>query len=155
MKIISIDPGTRNCGVCVWEDGAITHFGSYDLFDFVSKSKRTDYPLMARNFVDRTDLFDGVDMVLVEDQIQARMKMLACSWRCFFWDKSQRVSPLAVRNYFKIGHGNYKKNKASSKEFVLQFLSKSQCKELDKHRKKDDIADAVIQLFWYLKKNKL
>lgn len=155
MKIVSIDPGTRNCGVCVWEDGAITHFGSYDLFGYVSGKEKTDYPTMAKNFVDRSGLFTGVDKVLIENQIQARMKMLACAWRCFFWGKSVRVSPLAVRNFFKISTSDYRKNKAASKAFVHNFLSEKQRQQLLTSKKKDDIADAIIQLFWYVKKNKL
>ena len=155
MKIVSIDTGTRNSGVCVWENGTITHFASYDLFEFVTKKELTDYPTMAKNFVDRSGLFENVDVVLVENQIQARMKMLACAWRCFFWGKSVRVSPLAVRNYFKISTSDYRKNKASSKAFVHKFLNPEQSKQLLTNKKKDDIADAVIQLYWYLKKNKL
>jgi hypothetical protein len=155
MKIVSIDPGTRNCGYAVWNNGNLTDFGSYDLFELVPKSKKTDYPLMAKAFVQKSGIFENVDVVLIENQMQARMKMLACAWRCFFWGKSVAVSPLSVRKFFKISNGDYKKNKSDSKIFVGKFLNKSQLKKLMTHKKRDDVADAVIQLFWYLKKNKL
>jgi RNase H-fold protein (predicted Holliday junction resolvase) len=154
MKIVSIDPGTRNCGVCVYENGELTHFASYDLFEYVSKKQLTDYPTMARNFVDRSGLFENVDVVLIENQMQARMKMLACAWRCFFWGKSVRISPLAVHNHFKSGHGKYSKNKKAAIQLVGRFLNEKQKKMLFSNKKKDDCADSIIQLHYYLEKNK-
>ena len=146
MKILSIDPGTRNCGYAVWENGKLT-YGTQDLFTLVSRDKRTDYPYMAYEFT-KSPMFDNIDILLIENQIQARMKMLACAWRCFYWEISVPVSPLAVRKYFKISNSNYKKNKADSVRLVQSLLPTG-------IRKKDDIADAIIQLMWYLKKNKL
>ena len=33
MKIVAIDPGTRNLGLAVYEDNKLIHFDSYDLFE--------------------------------------------------------------------------------------------------------------------------
>ena len=51
MKIVSIDPGTRNLGLAIYEDGKLTHFfDSYDLFEYVKKKKRTDYSFAVHLF---------------------------------------------------------------------------------------------------------
>ena len=81
-------------------------FDSICIWDLVPKKKRTDYPYIARILVDKTNIFDGVDCVLIERQMQARMKMIACALRCFFWEKSHMVAPLSVRKYFKINRGS-------------------------------------------------
>lgn len=153
MKIVSIDPGTVNCGYAVWINGKITSFGSYNLLEMVKKAKKTDYPFIVKSFIEKTDLFNDVDVVLIENQMQARMKMIACSLRCFFWGKSVPISPLAVRKAFGISNGNYKKNKNDSKSLVHTLISKEQSKQLKLSKKQDDAADAIIQIFYYLKKN--
>jgi RNase H-fold protein (predicted Holliday junction resolvase) len=155
MKVVSIDPGTKNLGFAVWEDGKFTEFGSYNILEMVQKKHRTDYSYVVKAFVEKTQLFKNADVVLVEHQMQARMKMIACSIRCFFWEKSKMISPLAVRKHFKISNGVYKKNKSDSKIFVHRLLTKQQSEEIVKSKKHDDIADALIQLQFYLEKNNL
>ena len=152
MRIVSIDPGTVNCGYAVWEDGKYIDFGSYNLLEMVHKKKKTDYPYIVSEFIKKTQLFHGADVVLIENQMQARMKMIACSLRCFFWGKSVPISPLAVRKYFKISNGNYRQNKKDSKAFVHRFLSKEQSKKVKASKKSDDLSDAVIQLQYYIEK---
>lgn len=151
MRIVSIDPGTVNCGYAVWEDGKFVDFGSHNLLEMVKKSKRTDYPYIVSVFIQKTGLFKGADVVLVENQMQARMKMIACSLRCFFWNKAVMIAPQSVRRHFKISHSDYKKNKNASKEFVHKFLTAEQSKKVRATTKADDISDAVIQLQYYVK----
>lgn len=152
MKIVSIDPGTVNCGYAVWVDGKFTSFGSYNLLEMVPKKKKTDYPFIVREFIRKTELFKDVDVVLIENQMQARMKMIACSLRCFFWGKSVMIAPQSVRRHFKISNGDYRKNKKDSKQLVHKFLTSEQSKKVQDSKKQDDIADAVIQLKFYLNK---
>ena len=102
MRVVSIDPGLRNFGYAVVQDGKLIQFDSICIWDLVPKKKRTDYPYIARVLVDKTDIFDGADVVLIERQMQSRMKMIGCALRCFFWGKSKMIAPLSVRKYFKI-----------------------------------------------------
>ncbi len=155
MKVVSIDPGTVNLGYAVWIDGSFTDFGSYNILEMVKKKHRTDYSYVVKTFMEKTQLFKDADVILVEHQMQARMKMIACSIRCFFWGKCKMISPLAVRKHFKISNGDYKKNKSDSKQFVHRLLTKEQSEEIVKSKKHDDIADALIQLKYYLDKNKI
>lgn len=150
MRIVSIDPGTVNCGYAVWENDKYVDFGSYNLLEMVDKKKKTDYPYVAKVFVEKTKLFDGADVILIENQMQARMKMIACALRCFFYDKTVMVAPQSVRRYFKISNSNYRKNKQDSKDFVHTFLTEKQSKEVRATKKSDDLSDAVIQLQYYI-----
>lgn len=154
MKIVSIDVGLRNFGYAIIEDNKLIDFDSICIWDLVPKDKRKDYPYIARVLVDKTNIFDGVDCVLIERQMQARMKMIACALRCFFWGKSHMVAPLSVRKYFKISTGVYKQNKKASIELAPKYLNDEQLKKFESHKKKDDCADAVLQgLYWIKIKN--
>lgn len=152
MRVVSIDPGLRNFGFAIFEDKKLINFGSICIWDLVPKKKRTDYPYIARVLVEKTDLFHDVDCVLIERQMQSRMKMIACALRCFFWGKSHMVAPLSVRKFFKISTGVYKKNKKASIELAPKYLNKEQLKIFMSHKKKDDCADAILQGLYFIKK---
>lgn len=153
MKIVSIDPGTRNMGLAVYEDGKLTHFDSYDLFEYVKKKKRTDYSFVVHEFIKKSPhIFENVDVLLIENQMKAKFKVIAHSFRCFLFDKAIKVSPLAVRKFFKISKSDYKKNKKASIKFVQKFLTKAQLLRFENHKKKDDVSDAIIMIQYYLQR---
>ena len=149
MKIVSIDIGTRNMGLAIYKNGNLTHFNCYCLFDYAKKkTERTDYTLMTYNFIQaHPKIFKDMDYILLENQIQARMKVIQTSFRCFFYKKAVKISPLAVHNHFKSGKGKHSKNKKAAIKLVERFLSGSQMEKLKKHKKKDDCADAIIQIY--------
>ena len=156
MKIVSIDPGTRNLGYAVWNNNKLVSFGCLDLFKYVKKKKQTDYPYMVNCMVaEETRIFSNVDVLLIENQMQARMKMVACALRCFFWKAAVPISPKSVRSYLKISCCNYRANKKASVNYLSNILNKTDMEKVSTHKKKDDVADAVIQLYYYLKKNSL
>ena len=128
MKIVSIDIGTRNLGLAVYEDGKLTHFNCYDMFDYVKKKERTDYCLMVENFTNsHAEIFSNMDHILLENQIQARMKIIMTSFRVKYWGKSVRISPLAVHNHFRSGKGKHSKNKKAAIKLVARFLNEKLC----------------------------
>ena len=152
MRVVSIDPGLRNFGYAIVQDDKLIAFDSICIWDLVPKKKRTDYPYIARVLVEHTDIFQGADIVLIERQMQSRMKMIACALRCFFWDKSRMVAPLSVRKHFNISTGVYKNNKKASIALVPTFFNEKQLKRFMTHKKKDDIADAVLMAMYFIKK---
>ena len=111
--IISIDIGIRNLGFVKW-DKEIICMGVIDLHELY---KGTDYALMAKKLID-TGFFKGAEWILVERQMSSRMKILACSIRCFFWDKTVMISPQSVKRYFKSGTKKHSTNKKKAKEFL-------------------------------------
>lgn len=150
MRVVSIDPGLRNFGYAIVEDGKLIDFDSICIWDLVPKKKRSDYPFIARVLVDNTDVFRDADVVLIERQMQSRMKMIACALRCFFWDRSRMIAPLSVRKHFKISTGVYRENKKASKDYVLRFLNDKQKKKYSASKKRDDMADAIIQAMYFV-----
>lgn len=151
MRVVSIDPGLRNFGYAIVQDDVLVAFDSICIWDLVPKGKQSDYPYIARVLVENTDIFRGADVILIERQMQARMKMIACALRCFFWDKSRMVAPLSVRKHFKISTGVYKDNKKASIALVPKFFNEKQLKRFMSHKKKDDIADAVLMAMYYIR----
>ena len=152
MRVGSIDPGLRNFGYAIVDDGNLVDFDSICIWDLVPKKKRSDYPFIARVLVDHTDVFKDADVILIERQMQARMKMIACALRCFFWEKSRMIAPLSVRKHFKISTGVYHENKKASKDYVLRFLDEKQKKKYSASKKRDDMADAIIQAMYFIKR---
>jgi Holliday junction resolvasome RuvABC endonuclease subunit len=152
MRVVSIDPGLRNFGYAIVQDDNLVAFDSICIWDLVPKKKQTDYPYIARVLVENTDIFRNADVILIERQMQSRMKMIACALRCFFWDKSRMVAPISVRKHFKISTGVYKNNKKASVALVPKFFDEKQMKRFMAHKKKDDIADAVLMAMYFIKK---
>ena len=146
MKIVSLDIGVVNLGLAIYNNGSLTHFNCYCLFDYVKKKKeRTDYTLMTYNFIQaHPEIFKDLDKLLIENQMQRKMVQIATSFRCFFYKKAVKISPLAVHNHFKSGKGKHSKNKKAAIKLVERFLSGSQLEKLKKHKKKD------VSIFYYL-----
>ena len=66
MKIVGVDPGKRHLGVAIYEDSKLTHFDSYDLYEYVKKSKRTDYSYVIHQFIEKSpQIFENMDVLLI------------------------------------------------------------------------------------------
>jgi hypothetical protein len=152
MKIVAIDIGLRNLSLAVFHDGLLTSYGVYDLYEYSpNKRKRTDYPLLVYTFINaETEIFKDVNKVLLECQMKAKFKTIQASFRCFFYDVAENISPLKVRRFFKISTSNYKKNKRASVKYVSQHVFKNKKDKFYSHKKKDDIADAVLIGLYYI-----
>jgi hypothetical protein len=145
MRVLSIDVGTRNMGWAVW-DGGIQDFGVVDLQQVC---KGTDYPKKIWAWK-QTGFFDDADIILVERQMQSKMKMLACAIRCFHYDRTIMVAPQCVRRHFKTLMKNHAKNKKAHIHYVQQYLQGAQSLKFKSHKKKDDVSDAIMQLLYWL-----
>lgn len=147
MRIFAVDPGTRHLGWAILDTRRKTYeaFGVFDLQAGMPKKLKTKYAHLVHNFcVQKRDLIASCDVLAVEIQMQAKMKVVATALQCFYWDKHRMVAPLAVRKYFNISHANYRKNKKASIVFARTLVRGTQRELLDAHKKKDDVADALI-----------
>tara|TARA_B100001250_G_scaffold411198_1_gene439324 strand:- start:2809 stop:3267 length:459 start_codon:yes stop_codon:yes gene_type:complete len=147
MRVLSIDPGTRNLGWCVWDTMAntVVDFGVVDL---QKVCKGTDYPKKIWALT-QTDFFNSADVILVERQMQSRMKMLACAIRCFYWDKTIMIAPQSVRRHFKTMMKKHSSNKKAHVAHARKFLQGTLLHKFEQHKKKDDISDAIMQVLYY------
>ena len=147
MRILSIDVGTKNLGWALW-DGTILDVGVLDLSKY---AKGTDYAMQVRK-LSETGFFKA-DVILVEVQMRSCMKIIANSIRCFYWDKTVRIAPQSVRRHFRTITKKHSSNKKAHLA-LLQELDLDACirAKIAKHKKRDDIADAIVQLEYYLTK---
>ena len=144
MRVLSIDPGTRNMGWCLW-DGQLIDFGVVDLQEVC---KGTDYPKKIWALRE-TGFFERADIILVERQMQSKMKMLACAIRCFFWERTIMIAPQSVRRHFKTIMKKHSSNKKAHVAHARKYLHGTLAIKFEKHKKKDDISDAIMQVLYY------
>ena len=94
--------------------------------------------------------FLSADIILVENQMRACMKTMATAIRAFHFDKVVRVAPQSIKRFFKTSTGKHALNKKVAVEVARTYLSKKNQKRYDKYKKKDDIADCILQTQWYI-----
>ena len=148
MIIFAVDPGVKNMGYACYDTDrrAFITFGKYDMQTGVKSREKTKYALLTKRFCDEMkDYLKKADVVLIEAQMQAKMKMIQTAMQCFYWDKSHVIGPLAVRKFFGISMSNYAKNKRTSVELSVKLIHTLNEKKLMRSfDKKDDVADAII-----------
>ena len=148
MIIFAVDPGVKNMGYACFDterNGFIT-FGKFDMQTGVKTKEKTKYALLTKRFCDAMDDYlKMADVVLIEAQMQAKMKMIQTAMQCFHWEKSHVIGPLAVRKFFGISMSNYSRNKRTSVILSGQLIHSIKEKHLmASFEKKDDVADAII-----------
>ena len=162
MRILSIDVGTRNMGWAVW-DGRIVDFGVVDFQDAAYFERRCalppkdiakickgkDYPKMVW-LLRATGFFENADVILVERQMQSKMKMLACAIPCFSFDTTVMISPQCVRRHFKTLMRQHRLNKKAHVAHAQGHIDTRMLPQFLKHKKKDDISDAIMQALYYV-----
>lgn len=147
MRILSIDVGTKNLGWALWDE-KITDVGVLDLSKY---AKGTDYAKQVRVLSESG--FFNADVILVEIQMRSCMKIIANSIRCFHWDKTIRIAPQCVRRHFRTMTKKHRSNKKAHLALLQHIEMDSEIRtKIATHKKKDDIADAIVQLEYYLTK---
>ena len=155
MIILAIDPGLKNLGWAVYDTSknSFLSFGRYNLLEGHPKKMHTKYAFLVRSFIDASKkVFETADKICIEIQMAAKFKVIATAFQCFFWDRSELISPRSVRCHFKISTGNYAKNKKASIAIIpkleIPLRNKQWFHSFDKN-KRDDVADAMLlALYW-------
>ena len=91
MIIFAIDPGVRNMGYSCYDTSkrAFVTFGKWDMQAGVKRVEKTKYALLTKRFCDAmSGLLKMADVVLIEAQMQAKMKVVQTAMQCFYWEKS-------------------------------------------------------------------
>lgn len=160
---IRVDDETRAVGIARWE--------LIDLADYESsEDNQTIVPAVIRA-LDDADLSDGVDLVLIENQPcmkNPKMKTVQVAIHAFFecmrHYQGGGGGVRLVNPSNKVGHGGkYSDRKraaiARCREFLERelvdggegLMSRSAALEVfGKAKKKDDLADALLQALWYV-----
>ena len=151
MIIFAVDPGVKNMGYACFDTKTRTFitFGKFDMREGTKRADKTKYAFLTKRFCTKFEpLLKRADIVLIEAQMQAKMKVIQTAMQCFYWEKSKVIGPLAVRRFFNISMSNYNLNKKKSIELAIKLVPGA----LQKFKKKDDVADAIILAkYWDLK----
>jgi len=155
MLIGSIDIGIRNIGFCVYdsETGAVKALeiidllyvpGSHKLFNFGDQSIVF---LVKRVIVQRKELFASCSIVGIEKQMTRRMVLIQYAFECLLDEITTvvQISPRSVKKLFDTSRGNHAKNKIAAIACLYTLFDKKGMEQVAKFRKKDDIADAILQ----------
>ena len=150
MRVLAIDPGLKNLGFAYVVDGKLRRFGVFNAVNRVEKKHQKNYSYIAHRF-SKFKIFQEADVVIVERQMNQKMRCIATALVCFAWPRGRLVSPRSVKVHHGISMRNYRKNKAAAVELAPSYMSVSsrQTYRRLKH-KKDDIADSVLMAFWYV-----
>jgi hypothetical protein len=119
-------------------------------FRLIDLGKVKDYVAKMRE-LSSTDVFQMADIVLVERQMRSCMKTMAVSLRAFNYEKTVMVAPQSIKRHFKTSMKKHSKNKKAGIEVARKYLSAGKLEEFNRLRKKDDIADCILQTIWYLR----
>lgn len=147
MKILSVDIGIKNFGMSVY----CTSVGRFTSFEVLRLGKVKDY-VAAMRALTSTEPFVSADVILVENQMRQCMRTMATAIRCFHFDKTIRVAPQSIKKHFETCTRSHRSNKKAAVVQARQYLSDEMLQRFDELKKKDDIADCILQTMWYLDK---
>jgi hypothetical protein len=152
MRILSIDVGIKNLAMCILEDQKTITF--WEVSQIPSEHKDGLFPVMKRHLDEKRDSWSTADIVLIERQPDRNRKMksienfihtyfLCQEKRTLLWDAKHKVPDV-------IGPGKkkYKLRKDTSVERCYEWIkenAKDWVEFFEKHKKKDDLADTVMQ----------
>lgn len=146
MKILSIDLGLKNFGMTVY----CTEAHRFTSFHLIQLGKVKDYVKRMKE-LSATEPFTSADIILVENQMRQCMRTMAIALRCFNYEKTIPVAPQSIKRFFKTSMRAHHKNKKAAIQEARKHLSDEyMLVQFDCLKKKDDIADCVLQTIWYL-----
>lgn len=153
MKLLSIDVGMKHLGVCILEDTQLSNLEDALLYwNVITLDTNTVSSL--KKHLDQLDF----DFCLIEKQpsrnvkmrtVEAMIQMYCCVRNKNYKSYSAKYKLSTQSNQLK-GKRNYRERKKQSIRIVSE-LTKSEL--FEKHKKKDDLADALLQALHYLDYN--
>lgn len=147
MKVLSIDIGIRNFAMSLY----CTNEKKFILFVVKDLIKIKDCVARMKQLT-AEEPFLSADVILVENQMRSVMRTMATSIRAFHFNKTIMIAPQSVKRFFSSGTKKHSSNKKVAVNLARGFLKKKNLAEFEAFRKKDDIADCVLQTIYYLKK---
>ena len=145
MRILSVDVGTRNFGVTLY----CTDDKEFKLMKIFDLRNMKDY-VKHMKVMSEAEPFLSADVVLVENQMRSIMKTMATAIRAFNFEKTVMVAPQSVKRYFETGTRKHSSNKKLARIKAPTLLNEKNLKLYNSFKKKDDIADCILQTFWFL-----
>ena len=156
--VIAIDVGIMNLGLAVFDfnTSQVVHWDRVSLCQGrYMPSKNIDY---IRDFIARNEhFFLHCFVVLIERQIRCNMRIVESVLQALFHDRCLIIAARSIKVHFGISTKNYRGNKAKAVEWASQFIqanpyafSPGVQMVFNDNTKRDDLADALLLLMYYL-----
>jgi hypothetical protein len=157
--VVSIDVGVKNLGICVfdfssskfvcWKNCSLVNSGRY------MPSENVKY---IRAFIkEHAQYLDNSVAVLIERQMRCNMRIIESVLHALYYDNCIIIQPRAVKMHYDLGTKNYRHNKEKAVNWVKEFVRANRSaftattvQAFEKATKKDDFADALIMVLYYL-----
>lgn len=157
MRVLSLDIGLRNMGVVFFD--TVTKQLAWKLVDLYTTTPKVreqkDYCLMTHRMMrEYQSFFEDADHILLERQMQARMRVIAASIRSRYFDKTLMIAPILVKRHFATSKGNHADNKKAAINLVMAKYSIARDPRFLKLKKKDDLCDALLQADYFISTHK-
>ena len=156
--VVAIDVGIKNLGICVfdfrvcrvvyWQNVALVSSGRYLPYlnveyvrQFVTKHKK---------------YFDEAFRVVVERQIRCNMRIIEAVLQSMHYDVCTIVNARSVKVHYDLSTRNYRSNKQAAVDWAQRFIDNNPSAfdlgvdNVFKSKKKDDLADSLLLLMYYL-----
>ena len=147
MRILSVDIGIRNFAWSVY----CTDLRRFVEFRVIDLGAVKDYVARMRALT-LEEPFVSSDVILVENQMRACMKTMATAIRCFHYDKTLAVAPQRIKRFFRTSMRAHRKNKLAGVCEARRYLCPEMLVRFESFKKKDDVADCILQTVWYTSK---
>lgn len=161
MKLIGIDVGLVNLGLCVFDtetnEICVRKVSLLEPKNRIKKNHRykmSNIPLLVKYFMeDHIDVLNKADVVVIENQMRKSMLLIQYSISSFLIASNilvKFIDPRSVRRFYNISTSNYRQNKLESVRFAPTLLTVKQREKiaLHKYSKKDDVCEAIILVFY-------
>ena len=156
--IIAIDVGVRNLGFCVYDldTQAVVDWRNVALCETVLYTPGDNVSLVM-HFVQRNKhWFENCAKLIIEKQIRCNMRIIEAVFHTLFYDRCIVVHAKNVKLHFGTSTGNYKDNKRRAVDYVTANLptlaaSESCAETWRESSKKDDLADALLLVHYFLR----
>jgi len=143
---------------CDSKEKMIEQLNSKKLNNVIRKSAKTCSVIdLGKELMIQYERFEKVDMVVIENQIGPlanRMKMLQGMVVQYWIMRNAQVTCVSAVNKLKLFHSGpttYAQRKKIGIDCVRKLVVANKWETgFEKHKKKDDLADTLLQLIWYL-----
>jgi hypothetical protein len=143
---------------CETKESMVEQLNTKKLTEVKRKSAKTCSAIdLGKELVKQYERFAKVDVVVIENQIGPlanRMKMLQGMVMQYWIMKHAEVVCVSSVNKLKLFHkgpSTYAERKKISVDCVRKLIIANHWNTgFEKHKKKDDLADTLLQLIWYL-----
>jgi hypothetical protein len=144
MLVVAIDVGIKNLSYCALQDGKIVEWANVSLVE--GTYRPSDSVHYVKRFTEvHKDLLEAADLVIVEKQMRANMRINESVIHALYYDKCRAVHARHIKARFGLSRCSYRLNKRAAVDWVSEHLTEEPWRtQFSESAKKDDLADSYL-----------